>query len=117
MKKENELALIVTYYISKFDKKAYQRLKLGGSTATHKAIGEILGVNPNTIRNMRDAFDSIHDNPRKGWHQRVLPPSRQGIVERFQKYLENEMFNTVQNILCPNSDLQTIFSEIDKKEI
>jgi len=51
MENNHKLALYVSYYLSRFDKIAYERLGFGKQQLTHKRIGEILGVNPHTIQN------------------------------------------------------------------
>lgn len=105
MKYENELALIVAYYLSKFDNIAYNRLAYGTKNTTHEMIGTILGVNPNTVKNMRDAFDPLHDNPRVGWYQRDLSPSRAKVVQMFGELTENALYGLVKEILV-NKELE-----------
>jgi 5-methylcytosine-specific restriction protein A len=117
MKKQNKLALIVGYYISKFDKTAYKNLAIGGSTETHKVIGNILDVKASTLKNMRDAFDSVHDNPRKGWHQRPLPPSREKVLQKYNQYSENEMLDVITAILYPANKKINVFDDVDNEEI
>lgn len=75
MENNHKLALYVAYYLSRFDKIAYEHLGFGKQQLTHKSIGKILGVNPHTIQNWRDQFDPIHGN-RKGWYQREMTQSR-----------------------------------------
>ncbi len=99
MKKGNELALRVAYYLSKYDKKAYESLGFSSSTRAHEKIGQTLSVNPNTVKNMRDDFDSIHPNPRRGWHQRDLRPSRKKVVEMLEGLSEEELRDAVVGIL------------------
>jgi len=103
MKKGNELALVIAYYLSKFDKKAYESLGFGSNTRTHEQIGRRLSVNPNTVKNMRDDFDSIHPNPRAGWHQRDLRPSRRKVVEDFGHVPEHELRDYVVGVLSEDS--------------
>jgi hypothetical protein len=99
MEKKTELGLTVAYYISKFDRIAYAHLPFGGVTATHKEVGARLDIKPTSIQNMRDEFDPINDNPRKGWHQRHLTPTRQEIVDRFGSYSEPRLRQVVFDIL------------------
>lgn len=99
MDTQNEKALIVSFYLSKYDKIAYKNLKLGNSTNTHKKIGEILGVNPNSIKNMRDEFDPYHPNNRAGWYQRPLRPSRQKVFNSFTDLSELGLREIVLDIL------------------
>ena len=122
MIKENySLALIVAYYLSKFDKFAYKELGFGTITTTHKEVGNILGVNPNSVRNMRDEFDPLHDNLRVGWHQRPRPPSRAKVVEAFQALSEEELRDVVLEILtnprfATSDDFSDIVDPISKRE-
>lgn len=107
MKPENALALIVAYYLSHFDREAYENLGFTTITEGHERIGDHLGVNPNTVKNMRDEFDSIHDNPRVGWYQREIRPSRQRVVEAFQDLGEYELRSIVAGILEQGSGAST----------
>lgn len=113
MKENHSLALIVAYYLSKFDKLAYEKLGFTTSTKTHAEVGRKLGVNPNSVKNMRDEFDPWHDNPRAGWYQRPLRPSRAKLVESFQDLSEEELRYIVLEILT-NSEfvLSDDFSDI-----
>lgn len=105
MKYENELALIIAYYLSRFDNIAYSRLGMGSKNKTHDTVGAILGVNPNTVKNMRDGFDPIHDNNRVGWYQSELAPSRVRVVEMFGDLQENSLYEIVKEIL-ENKELE-----------
>ena len=117
MKQENKLALIVAYYLSKFDRTAYENLKFGNLRETHKIISEIIGANRNTLKNMRDQFDPYHENPRQGWYQRQLSSSRRNIVDKYSSYTEAEMLDVVLNILNPSSKTHIIFNDIEQEEI
>lgn len=99
MEHNNSLALIVAYYLSKFDQVAYRNLGYGNNKATYERVGKLLGVNPNSVNNMRDEFDPIHENPRRGWYQRPLRPSRAKVVELFQDLSEPELRGIVTEIL------------------
>lgn len=118
MKTNNQLALIVSYYLSRFDKDGYA--SLGYSTFSHAAdsIGNILGVKPNTIKNMRDEFDPHHENTRIGW-LRELRGSRLKVLRAFQETDENTLLEIVKEILNNNKfketeeykDIQILFDE------
>jgi len=121
MKENHSLALIVAYYLSKFDKIAYEKLGFSSSRATHAEIGRMLGVNPNSVKNMRDEFDPLHDNPRVGWYQRPLRPSRAKVVESFQDLSEEELRDVVLEILTnpefvSSDDFSDVVTPISKRE-
>ncbi len=105
MEDNHKKALIIAFYLSKFDRAAYKHLSYGNMTDTHKKIGNILDVKPNTIKNMRDEFDSVLDNARKGWWQKPLSKTRLQTIEKFDNLSESSLNAIVVNILN-NSDLQ-----------
>ena len=113
MKDNHSLALIVAYYLSKFDKIAYEKVGFTNRSVTHQEVGRMLGVNSNSVKNMRDEFDPLHDNPRAGWHQRPLRPSRAKVVELFQNLPEEELRDVVLEILTnPQFKFSDDFSDI-----
>jgi hypothetical protein len=121
MKESHTLALIVAYYLSKYDKEACRNLGFSTSSDAHKEIGRVLGVNPNSIKNMRDEFDPLHDNPRVGWYQRPLRPSRAKVVESFQDLGEEALRDVVLEILKnpefkASEDFSDIVQPISKRE-
>lgn len=99
MKKSNYYSLIAAYYLSKFDKQAYESLGVGNSSETHRTIAKILGSNANTIKNMRDEFDPFHENKRAGWYQRELRPSRKRVIELYQHLEEEELRDLIVGLL------------------
>lgn len=117
MKRKNKLALIVAYYISKYDKLAYKNLGFGSITGTHANVGKILGIKGTTIQNMRDEFDPQHDNPRKGWWQRGLTASRKAILDKFEGYSELQLRRVVEQIIRMQSGPDNISDELDSFEI
>ena len=122
MKENHSLALIAAYYLSKFDAAGYQALGFTNKTTAHKEIGKLLGVNPNSIKNMRDEFDPLHENARAGWYQRPLRPSRAKVVESLQNLSEIELRDLVLEILTnPNfessDDYADIINSISSRDI
>lgn len=101
---QNSKALIVSFYLSKYDTVAYKNLNYGNMTNTHAKIGEILDVNPNSIKNMRDEYDPYHPNNRSGWHQRPLRPSRQKVFNTFTDLTELALREIVLDILNQKYD-------------
>lgn len=121
MKTSNTLALIVAFYLSKFNELAYKNLNFGNFTQTHKKIGEILEIKPATLKNMRDEFDPYHENDRSGWHQRPLRPSRRIVLETYQSLEEEELRDLVTEILSTDQntnsfELKSIAEDIQHNE-
>lgn len=99
MKESHALALIVAYYLSRFDDIAYKQLGFSSITETHRTIGQILGVKPSSVKNMRDEFDPLHANLRVGWHRRPMLPSRARVVESFHGLSEEELRDVVLEVI------------------
>jgi len=99
MEQNRYKALIAAYFLSRDDERAYESLGFATHKATHDAVGACLGVNYNTIKNMRDEFDSIHATPRQGWHQRPIRPSRQRVAEQFSELSFDALLVLVRSII------------------
>lgn len=72
----SRLALIVGFYLSKFDTAGLERLGYATFKVAYSDIGQQLGVKPQSVKNKRDDFDPFFSNGRAGWYQRELGPSR-----------------------------------------
>lgn len=98
MTANNQLALIVSYYLSRCDKEAYKHLGYSSFNQAANDIGNILDVNPNTIKNMRDEFDPYHENTRIGW-KRELRGSRLKVLKAFQDTDDETLLEIAEEIL------------------
>lgn len=103
MKPQNELALIVAYYLSRLDKESYGRLGYKTFNEAARELGSILDVKPTTLKNMRDEFDYHLQNSRIGW-RRELRGSRLKVVQAFQLTEDSELLQIVKEIL-ENKDM------------
>ena len=99
MERNNVLGMIVGYYLSRVDQRAYAQLGHDSQQATHRALGEALGVPANSIENWRDEFDPVHDNRRKGWHKREMYASRKRAIEALADLSDHELGALVQSML------------------
>lgn len=92
-------ALIVAFYLSKFDRKGVRQLGYNNFTEAFDAIGRTLSVKPSTVKHMRDSFDPYCSRVRVGWYQRKILPSRAGVIEAFDQVSEEAMVEIVQQLL------------------
>jgi hypothetical protein len=72
----SRLALIVGFYLSKYDTVALERLGYATFKEAYADIGAKFSVKPGSVKNKRDDFDPLFSNSRAGWYQRELGPSR-----------------------------------------
>lgn len=98
MENNHKLGLFVSYYLSRFDEEAYQNLGFGNHEETHNKIGELLSVNPHTVKNWRDEFDPLF-GPRVGWYQRPMSPSRIRVVLALENLDEAQIREIVKDII------------------
>lgn len=119
MNTNNKLALIIAYYLSRFDRDAWKSLGYSSFADATQKIGKILEIKPTTIKNMRDEFDPYHENARAGWHQRELRGSRQKTMQALQDLDQHSLYEIVIEIIknpdfrqsAENEDLLSIFSD------
>lgn len=120
MRRENECALVIAYYLSKFDTEGLERLGYNHFNTAFQDVGQRLGVNPNSVKNMRDEFDSLHLH-RRGWHQRPLRPSREAVVEAFEHLSEPAFRSVVKDLVestafRESGEINTILQSIRERE-
>jgi len=115
MKKENELALIIAFYISKYDRNGLKNLGYVTFNDAYRDIERKIGVKATSIKNRRDEFDPIHDNERVGWYQRPMSPSRVRIVEQFSSMSEQTLRGIVLDIINKRGDVFEVIPDILKE--
>ena len=121
MKENHRLALIIAFYLSKFDRQAVATLGYSSTISCFDGIAEILDVKSNTLKNMRDEFDPFHDNPRAGWYQRPPTASRVKTLNLFDD-LSFEAFTALVRDILRNpqpgqsAGLEDVLHNIEEKE-
>lgn len=120
---ENELAMIVAFYLSKFGDDGLERLGFSTYKQAFETIGRSLNVNPNSVKNWRDEFDPYYDNGRKGWYQRNIRPSRLKVIETFDDLSEDALRAVVLDIIQfeghqrVETELEFALKEIKKLDV
>lgn len=98
MENNHKLGLYVSYYLARFNEIAYQNLGFGNQKETHKRIGDLLSVKPQTVQNWRDEFDPLFGH-RAGWYQRSMSISRIRVVQALEDLDELQIREIVLDIL------------------
>lgn len=101
----NHLAIIVAFYLSKFDKQGLKNLGYKNDSEAFERVGQILGVKKNYIKFRRDEFDPIH-SWRKGW-QRPMDNRIVRAIEALQNLSEIDLREIVINILTSSEYRQS----------
>jgi hypothetical protein len=108
--------LIVSYYLSKYDRKALKELNYDSFRAAFRGIGEKLNIPANTIKNRRDDYDSINDNHRSGWHQKELSKSILEVAEQFSNFSQAALTEIVKDILFTTNGSNSLLNLLRSEE-
>lgn len=111
MEQELNKSIVIAYYLSRRDKEGLNVLGYNTFSKAFKEIGEIIGENPNNLKNMRDDFDPLFPNERKGWHQRDLSASRQEVFDKFSKMSDLDLDEYVKGLLNGNTTNNDIYTQ------
>lgn len=95
----SRLALVVAFYLTKFDTRALVQLGYATFEEAFGDIGRKMGVNPQSVKNKRDDFDPIFSNARAGWHKRELGPSRMKVMNTFDDLSFDGITGIVQDLI------------------
>ncbi len=95
--KPNQLAIIVAYYLSKYNTAGLKNLGFSTFNEAFRATAKALGVNKNYVKLRRDEFDYIFPW-RRGW-QRPMHKQIVRAMEALQDIDEPELREIVLNLL------------------
>ena len=99
MTEAHKRALILAYYLSRFDRKGVRALGYESFDDAFQKMGVALDVKPSTIKHMRDSFDPYCSQVRVGWYQRKILPSRANVIQAYDAVSEQAMAEIVREIL------------------
>lgn len=102
-------ALVLAYYLSRFDKKGFQALGFKTWSDAYGGIGLALGVPSATVKHMRDSFDPYCSPVRKGWHQRPVLRSRVQVMEAYADLSGDALYEIARDILHGKADTAQIY--------
>lgn len=104
-------SLVVGYAMSRLDRRFLSAFAFAKWDAAFDAFGRALAIPPTSVKNLRDEFDPIHANPRKGWRNRPMLPNRARIAEEFESTSDAALIEFVRRILA--RDGEAIHDAID----
>ena len=104
-------AIIVAYAMSRLDAEFLRRFSCPSWRSAFASFGESLGVRPASLKNLRDEFDPIHPNTRRGWHQRPLRHNRQRVLAQFCDASDEALIEVVRRILSGDELVRTLVAE------
>ena len=92
-------SIVLGYAMSRLDKAYLSARHCKTWEQAYREAGQALSAPARTFDNLRDEFDPVHPNPRRGWHQRVLGPKRQRVLDELKDVSEDALLELVDRIL------------------
>lgn len=106
-------AIVIGYAMSRLDLKyrAARHLETWGQA--YAEAGNLLSCPPMSLKNLRDEFDPVHANPRRGWHRNTdqLRPSRQRVLDELAVLSDDALLELISRIL--SQDEEAVGTAID----
>jgi hypothetical protein len=91
--------LIVGYAMSRLDKRYLEAFRSKTWNAAFAEAGRLLDAQPKSLKGLRDEFDPIHSNPRRGWTNRKMLPSRQRVALELETVSDAALIELVRHLL------------------
>lgn len=93
------IAIVVGYTMSRLDREYLIARNLSSWEQAFAEAEAALGSPATSFNNLRDEFDPIHSNPRRGWHKRQLRPNRQRVLDELKDISDDALLELVGRIL------------------
>lgn len=108
-------ALIVGYAMSRLDKTYLEARGIKNWKAAFADAGKLLDVAPASIKNLRDEFDPVHGNARRGWVDRPMRPNRQRVMGELCDVSDAALLEMIDRILARDPDaVQEVVTPLSK---
>ncbi len=92
-------AIVIGYAMSRLDTGYLAAREFKTWEQAFAEAAKSLAKPPRTFDNLRDEFDPVHSNPRRGWHQRILRPNRQRVLDELKDVSDDALLELVERIL------------------
>ena len=99
-------ALVVGYAMSRLDVDYLEARRLKSWKEAFADAGSLLNVAPASIKNLRDEFDPVHGNPRRGWVDRPMRPDRQRVLGELCDVSDVALLEMVNRILAGDPEAE-----------
>lgn len=104
-------AIVIGYAMSRLDRKYLAVRKCSTWQTAYDEAAKALSKPPDTFNNLRDEFDPVHPNSRRGWHHRAMRDSRQKVLNELKDVSDDALMELVRHIL--QRDEENIGEAID----
>lgn len=92
-------AIVIGYAMSRLDTEYLSARGYGSWEQAFADAAQALAVPSTSFKNLRDEFDPVHSNARRGWHRRELRPNRQRVLDELNEASDEALLELVNRIL------------------
>jgi hypothetical protein len=97
-------SLVVGYAMSRLDVALLRDLQFRTWNEAYAAFGRALDVAPKSLKGLRDEFDPIHPNPRRGWADRPMIGNRARVADELRDVSDAALVELVRALLRSDFD-------------
>lgn len=97
-------AITIGYAMSRLDARYLRARKCTSWRQAFQQAATALDAPPASFKNLRDEFDPVHGNMRRGWHGRPLRKSRQRVLSQLCDVSDAALVELVDRILAKDPD-------------
>jgi hypothetical protein len=97
-------AIVLGYAMSRLDGVYLRYRKVGTWKNAFEEAARALAIRSSSIKNLRDEFDPVHGNQRRGWYQRPLRPNRQRVLDDLKDVSDDALMALVDRIIARDED-------------
>ncbi len=99
-------ALIVGYAMSRLNRTFLDSRRYKSWKAAFAGAGKLLDVAPASLKNLRDEFDPVHGNGRRGWVDRPMRPNRQRVMGELCDVSDAALLEMIDRILARDPEAE-----------
>ena len=103
--------VIVGYAMSRLDDRYLGARDCRSWQVAFKEAADALTVLGSSIKNLRDEFDPVHGNRRRGWHHRPLRSDRHRVLDELKDVSNEALLELVSRIL--DGDHEAVAEAVD----
>jgi len=96
----NTSTIVIGYAMSRLDARYLQAFNHSSWREAFAHASDRLSVAPASFKNLRDEFDPVHGNARRGWHARPLRKSRQRVIGELCETSDDALLELVSRIFA-----------------
>lgn len=97
-------AIVLGYAMSRLDRRYLRDREVGTWKNAFEEAARALDIRSSSIKNLRDEFDPVHGNQRRGWHQRPLRPDRQRVLDDLKDVSDDALMALVDRIIARDEE-------------